>query len=350
MDRMRFVLALILTMLSLSSAAQEPVYALDADAIWQEAVVSVRDLDRTIAHHREIAGWEVLQRGSVDPALLRQWHLPEGVTADFALMHNPPDKTGFVRFISFQGTEDQRVIRANAQAWDTGGIFSLMVYADDLDAVWDRARKLGWHGYNEPVTFYSRGVTLKNMVLRGPDGVTYGVYQRVTPPHPYWQGFEALSRPFNAMMMVRDAEGTAEWYKQALGLIAWRESEFTDPAEMSNNFGLPRWATDEVVRRTRILQPPPLDREFGRVELMEFVGWSSRDLKDRAVPPNLGPLALRYPVSDIDERIAHMESIGTELWTQPAEVTMAPYGKVRTVAVRAPNGVIVEFFEPLEGE
>ncbi len=345
---MRLSLLLALLLFCLPLHAQEPVYELDKDAIWQEIVVSVRDLDTTIEHHQIIADWAVLERGTVDPALLAQWGLSESVTAEFALMHDPPQKTGFVRFISFDGVEDQRVIRANAQAWDTGGIFSMMVHTDDLDATWDRARKLGWHGYNEPVTFYFRDVTIKNMVLRGPDGVTYGVYERVSPPHPYWDGTTMMGRPFNTMMMVDDAGETSDWFKEALGLIAWREGDYLDQDELFNNFGLPRWATDEVIRRFHILQPPPIEREFGRVEIMEFVGWSSRDLKDRAVPPNLGPLALRYPVSDLDERIAHMESIGTELWTQPAEVTMAPYGKVRTVAVRAPNGVIVEFFEPLD--
>ena len=85
---------------------------------------------------------------------------------------------------------------------------------------------------------------------------------------------------------------------------------------------------------------------YGQVELVEWIEFRGLDLAARAVPPNLGILALRVPVADAAARAAGLEAAGLPLFVPPARVELAPHGEVLLFAVRSPDGAIVEFFQP----
>lgn len=72
------------------------------------------------------------------------------------------------------------------------------------------------------------------------------------------------------------------------------------------------------------------------------------DFAARAVPPNLGMLMLRYPVSDTATLAEQIQAKGWTLEYAPMETMMPPYGAVKVFAVRDPNGGWLEFFEPVE--
>jgi predicted enzyme related to lactoylglutathione lyase len=91
----------------------------------------------------------------------------------------------------------------------------------------------------------------------------------------------------------------------------------------------------------------PVGGETGRVEFVEWDGLEGRDLSARAVAPNLGILTLRFPVSDAAERASDIVEKGGHLMTKPTTVTMPPYGDVSLFSVTTPDGVFLEFFEPL---
>ena len=80
---------------------------------------------------------------------------------------------------------------------------------------------------------------------------------------------------------------------------------------------------------------------------MEWDGLDGRDLSDRAIAPNLGILTLRFPVSDAAGHAAEIAEKGGRLMAEPATVTMPPYGDVSLFSVATPDGVFLEFFEPL---
>ena len=48
---------------------------------WNEALVSVRDLDRWIEALDDLFGWKLESRGEVDAALLAAWQLPPQASA-----------------------------------------------------------------------------------------------------------------------------------------------------------------------------------------------------------------------------------------------------------------------------
>lgn len=59
-----------------------------------------------------------------------------------------------------------------------------------------------------------------------------------------------------------------------------------------------------------------------------------RDFSERAAPPNLGNLMLRYPGPDVDALSEHLEENGITLEYAPVSTTLAPYGKVKLIAIR----------------
>ena len=310
---------------------------------WREALISVRNPAEAARFFIEVGGFEVVARGRVDSREIAYWRLGEGVGGDFLLLKAPGTNHGYIRFVRFNAVQ-QTPVRVGARAWDSGGYFSLMMRARGLDAVYADALALGWMAESEPVRFDFPPSVLGNVVLKGPDGINIALYERIEPPlDAFWQ-FERLSQPFNAMQMVADIEPADEFFTQVLGMEHFWAGDFIDPVAGPNNFGLPQNLTTEIARRTRILQPQP--GESGRLELMQFVGLDGRDLSDRAQPPNLGILSIRYPVPDLDAALESIEAAGGKAWRGPAPLDLPPYGPVRMFALRAPDGAIVEIFSP----
>jgi len=316
-------------------------WPLDPANGWQEAVVSVSDLDSWQAYMVSLAEWRPVTKAPVDPRQLRQWGLKDGVTAEQVVMQNPGETQGLVRFIKFAGAE-QVQIRSSAQPWDTGGIFSLLVRSPSVDRNFETARRYDWTGYNDPVDLKFGGSHLRNVILRGPDGVNFGVYERVTPPLEGFPNMGPMTRPFNAMQIVDDKDATMTFFQGVLGFTAMTDTRYTPADASANNFGLPKNYVTEVALKAGILHPT--GGNTGRVEIVQWDGFTGRDLKSRAVPPNLGILSLRYPVPDAEARAAEIAATGWSIWSQPKRIDLPPYGPVVLFGVRSPDGVIIEFF------
>lgn len=339
---MRLPAAIGVLVLTQAAYAQTPPPALNPSAGWQEAVISVSDMDVWDRALRELAGWRVVHEGAVDPRQLRQWSLPRTMTAVERLYANPETESGYVRLVDFDAP-DQVQIRAAAQPWDTGGWFSLMVRTPDAQGAWRRAQQLHWSAYAEPIRLQFGDSDLWTQILRGPDGVNFGVYERITPP---LQGFDAmrrLSRPFNAMQTVRDAPASANFVRDALGYAIRYEGNSASAAKEVSNFGIPVNYAPKIPRRAFILEAEP--GPAGRVEIIEFVGFEGRDLSARAVPPNLGILSVRFPVADLAQHLRDLRRNGIEPRFPAATVTIEPYGDVVIAALQAPDGALFELFQ-----
>jgi catechol 2,3-dioxygenase-like lactoylglutathione lyase family enzyme len=239
-------------------------------------------------------------------------------------------------------------IRSAAQPWDTGGLLSLMTRSNATDAVYRAAQRLGWSAYNDPVVLELRdaGVTLTNVILRGPDGVNVSVYERVAPRMPDEADLRRLRRPFNAMQSVRDIARARDFYQRVLGFELVNGGDFVNERREPNNFGMPA----DVVARHPIPFAIFGPRRDGptQVELVELRGVQGRDLSARGVPPNLGLLALRFPVNRLAEVERRLAATGWPLERAATEAMLAPYGRVRLLAVRSPDGAWLEFFELLQ--
>ena len=332
----------------LSLAAAAPTLAQQPDAAafgvqpWTEAVVSVTDLDASASWLVADGGWRIAGEGDLARAELDYWRLPETITATFRKICAPAAETGCIRFVKFDGAEHQRPIRLAARPWDTGGIFSIMLRSEDTQALFDAAIARGWWAESEPYAFSFGGSDLVNVVVRGPHGVNYALYQRQSPP---FTGFAVgrLSQAFNTMRMVQDQPASLAWYRDRLGLKVLFDAPFTDPEPRSNNFSVPANLATTLVRRAAVVQPD-LPGETGRMELMQFEGFEGRDLSASASPPNLGIISVRYPVRDLGGYYGFLAAQGVTLAYQHDQVPIGGLGKVDIIAVRDPDGNLTEFY------
>jgi catechol 2,3-dioxygenase-like lactoylglutathione lyase family enzyme len=72
---------------------------------------------------------------------------------------------------------------------------------------------------------------------------------------------------------------------------------------------------------------------------------SFRSLRDRSVLPHRGTVALRLTVRSVEAAAEACRAKGGEILAPPAAVELAPQGKVRSLTVRAPHGVVHHFLE-----
>jgi catechol 2,3-dioxygenase-like lactoylglutathione lyase family enzyme len=309
---------------------------------WQEAVVHVADPAPWVAFFTQDAGWRIMARGRIDQSVIAAWNLPTTVTGTEILLANPGDTKGWVRLVTLRGIASEP-IRPAAQAWDPGGWFSLMTRSRDATGIYDKAIARGWTAYNSPQEFSFGGVALRNVVIRGPDGVNIAIYERLSPKLEGWETIRGISRAFNVMTMVKDFETERKFFQDGLGFGAWFIGNYEDQAPVATNFGLPVNLSTTTPRRSGILWES--QGEDGRVELMRFVGLEGVDQSPRASFANRGIVSIRIPVASLATWTARAKAQGINVREAANPVRLPPYGRVRHAWVQSPNGGIVEAFE-----
>ena len=73
--------------------------------------------------------------------------------------------------------------RSSGMPWDTGGIFDLYHYVNDVDRVFQRLSARGWQAYNDPVGYVLGPFDMREVIMRGPDGEVLVLMQRNAPPY-----------------------------------------------------------------------------------------------------------------------------------------------------------------------
>jgi catechol 2,3-dioxygenase-like lactoylglutathione lyase family enzyme len=312
-------------------------------APWSETLVSVSDINVSSRLFREVGGWRTTDKGRVTRAELDYWNLPNEVRATFERLCAPQSKTGCIRFVRFSGAP-QRPIRLAKRAWDTGGIYSVMVRSDDVRALFDSAIKLGWWAESEPIRFQFGASDLRNVVLTGPDGINLAIYERVSPAFTAFP-VGRISQAFNSMRMVRNKQAARAFYEDKLGFKPLFDSN-NEPVEPApSNFGIPLNYTPQIKRSAAAMQPVP--GETGRVELMQIEGFAGGDVSAHANPPNLGILSVRYPVAGLSVFRDQLTAKAVAISYESQGVAIAGLGTVNLLAVRDPDGNITEFYEPV---
>jgi hypothetical protein len=326
-------------LLMLGSLTTAPAAQAQPTQGWTEAVVSVREFALTERLFRDLAGWRLTHAGTVHRRELAYWKLPKTARASFRRICAPQASVGCIRLVRFQGVE-QQPIRPAARPWDTGGIFSLMVRSDHVDQLYADALRLGWWAESPPVRFQFGTSDLKNVVLTGPHGINVAAYERVTPAFTAFP-VGRISQVFNTMRMVRDQPVAKSFFEQ-LGFKARFDVDH-EPLEPSwSNFSIPLNFTPIIRRKAAALQPH--EGEWGRVEVMQIVGFAGRDHSARATPPNLGIVSVRYPVGQLESYRESLAARGVPPRYSASDVAITGLGSVNIFAVQDPDGSLTEFY------
>ncbi|MEO0574795.1 MAG: VOC family protein [Pseudomonadota bacterium] len=309
---------------------------------YQEAVFSVSNIDAYQEFLQQVAGWQVIASGPVDARMLSAWGLPAAASAREVLVGNPGTTRGYIRLIQFEGVE-QVQIRSNAQSWDTGGWFDVNSRVRAMGQTFDAFQSLGWQATSDPVTFSFGKFVVTEWLARGPDGIVIAVIERIAPPLEGWPQLQKMSRIFNATQIVSDIDAARWFYFDVLGFEPYLTHESASKEAGPNVLGIPHNLATQIVRRVTIASPAG-DNE-GSVELLAFDGLTGADFSARSVPPNLGILMLRFPVKDMNSFYARMQQHDVTVAFAPVTTEIKPYGNVRLMAVRGPDGVWIEFYE-----
>lgn len=318
---------------------------LDLDGGWQEVVVSVPDVERAAAFYETVGGWTLRHDDAVDGAQLVAWGLPADSTAREIILGNAGEGTGFVRLVQFNDVPQEQ-IRPSGRAWEPGGHGGFNVRVHDIEAKYHAFQTWGWHGYSQPVPFDLDRFTVKEVMMQGYGGELIAMIERVKPPLDGWPNLKHLSRAFNAFAAVGDFEKTTAFYKDVLGFSEYLSEEGPSAVPGPNLFGLPHNWVSTMPRKLVWLHPR--GENEGSIALQHFFEVEGTDFAARALPPNLGLLMLRYPVSDVAALARQIQNAGWALEYETIETMMPPYGAVKVFAVRDPNGGWLEFFEPVE--
>jgi len=308
---------------------------------WREAVLIVPNLETWIETLTVVGGWEVADRSAPDSSLNALWTLPPGARTEQVLMRNIGAQTGFLRLVKVSGAA-QTQIRPDDQSWETGGIEALDMRVVDMAATAAALHARGWRAASAPVRYKTFGVEVIEWAPTSPDGVRLAFIQRVAPPLQGWPELKRWSRAANAAITVRDVAAAKAFFEGALGLKPGFASN-TIGGDGPNVMGLP-FAMARTLPITIQGYASFADGD-GAIELVSMPGASGRDFSANARPPNLGTAALRFMVADVAGLADRLMKAGQTLAAPPQVVRIPPYGLCRVFAVRAPDGVWLEFVE-----
>ena len=311
---------------------------------WQEAVISVSDIDRTARFFVEIGDYAPKWRGALDPSLAAAWGLPRGASGEALLLGPAGYRSGLVRLVRFDNAGERVPMRPGARAWDTGCYFSMMVRMKNMPDVYRQAIRMGWWTETPITALAFRGSELRVVIYRGPDGVQVQGYERLHPPLPESiPPFDTFTGPFNMMQMVADRDATHDFFTQVLGFESYYKGEpYTAAEPTPTPLGIPLSLTTTAPYRAGIVYPQPGD--FGRMEMIEMMGIRGFDYSDRCQAPNLGILAVRFPVDDAGAALRLIRERGWPLRSGIVQVRLEPYGSIDLFEVETPDGAIIQFY------
>ncbi len=303
-----------------------------------EAVISVQDIDRAVAFWKKVGGYEV--KFKTKNVKCKIW---ESLTFDEVFMGNVGDETGYVRLVKFKNVS-QQTIRSGAKTWDTGGIFDLDIRVLDIDKKIKEAESFGWNVSARPILYDFGKFKVKEGLLKGPDGVELALIQRIEPPLEGWPNLREFSHQFNSSQMVKNIDASFDFYVNKLGWKVYMKS-FEAGKNETNLMGVPPAFNANTVHKVYILHPEGTNR--GSVELIQIEGIEGQDFSADAVPPNLGVLALRFPVKNMDTFVEQLTKANVKIEVQSHIEVIKPYGKIKVMALRSPDGAWLEFYQKM---
>lgn len=338
-------LLVVLVIFAFSHAAAETPGFRDMDGGWHEAIVVTRDAEAMAGFFETVAGWETIAKGALSEETIAYLAGDASTaTGRYVVVKATDFDQGWVRIIELKDVR-QHVVRANAQSWDTGGVFSLMTRSANIERNKADAEDAGWTAYNEPYDFGFGELKLRNIVLRGPDGVNLAIYEWVQPKREDAPPPGSVSKAFNSMQMVADLETAMRFYVGDLGFDVYQQGAFVDPENRPTNFALPVNYATRIPRDYGILIPKGADDAAGRIELMHFRGFEGRDLSERASLSNLGVATLMFPVSNIAAKETALRGKGLDFVRSRQAISLPPFGEAEAFTIASPEGALLTFFE-----
>lgn len=305
---------------------------------YAEAVLGVRDTGPWREFFCQLGDWEVLHAGPAGAAG------PATTTAgaEELLLGRLEWPCGRVRLVAEPAGAADLIRPQDSMPWDTGGIFDLDIRCADLHHLREQMLELGWADLSRVVDWQFGDLHIREWLARGPEGVVVAVVQRLYPPLDPPLPLRGFGNAFNSSQTVGDIDAALGFYA-ALGF----ESLARHSGPLGGGGGEVLGFSAEAARDTpvELAIVAPDGAMNGSVELVAMPQSPGRDLAARAAPGGLGIRALRFPVPDLPAFARRLAREGLAPVAGPAEVRLEPFGTKSMLAVRSPDGALLEFYE-----
>lgn len=180
--------------------------------------------------------------------------------------------------------------------------------------------------------------------IQGPDGVICAILQMHDTPRTKYVRVadETFSEVLGVSAPVSDRNAALDFYRDVLGLQTVLSYEIANGSFQT----LLESKEKAVLRGVNFgidARAPMIGVVHYGLPLSAF-----RSLRDRAALPHRGLQALRLSVSSVDAVAEAAASARHEIVAPPAEGLLFPQGRIRSVLVRAPHGVLHHFTETMK--
>ena len=314
---------------------------------FHETVMSVFEIERIAGPLVQLGGWIRQDLPDASPEQTRFWGAPtDCCRIEQTLLTAPGRSDGALRLIRFETGQPQRLIRPAQHIWDTGGIFDIDVYVDDIERIYQGFLRCGWTAFGPPTEYSWGGFHVSEALIVGPDGLVIALIQPFGPIFTDLPPIIGMSRAFNASQVVRSYEAAMDFYLRGLGWTAIIDSCVNDAVEPGQNIlGIPMPMVRTTQRRVSIVSPT--GQNNGSVELIELADIQGHDFATNAHAPNIGFFCHPFIVDDAATYAAEISARGIMLHTPLAELDIAPHGRVLAFSVTSPDNARLDFLQRL---
>jgi catechol 2,3-dioxygenase-like lactoylglutathione lyase family enzyme len=295
-------------------------------------VISVADMDLALALWVDRFGMEIVaRRDGRDAALAAAWGLPPGDIIDQALLRTPGVREGGVHLVRFRVPGP--AVRDGAAPTDLVPK-SVDIAVRDIQARYDEMSAAGFR-FRAPVNrlVTQTGQEVFETHMFGPDGLNLVFVEQ--PAHPEPVSARGYGVAPQIVVISPDNLRESSFWQSLLGLEQISHNQFAGAA-IEKAVGLPPGAKLDI----RIMGDTQVD--YGRIEIVQYEGATSRDLYPRAKPPARGQLSVTYFVPEIDSIVARGGSLGV----RDLGTFNGIYGEGRLATVTTPAGLRVDLFAP----
>lgn len=272
------------------------------------------------------------------PTVKALWGV-DGHAARTVLMETPGTHFG-VRLVQFDPLSPI-VIRDRSTGFDCDALKVIDFYAPDIDAAVKHIETAGFKLKHEVAVYDMPEGRIFEGHLWGHDEVVTAL---ISGPKDFFRGVATvIDRTFSEVQSisgpVAEVAPVLAFYDQVLGLGVIYEYAIDD-----DSFAGLVGTRHKLKLRAKNIGLKRTEPYFGIIHYGLPDG-AYKSLRDRSVMPNRGLVAATLFVDHIEDHENRAIEFGAEILAPMAETKLSPYGRVKSLTLRAPHGVIHHLIE-----
>jgi len=298
--------------------------------------ISVSNLGNSLAFFRDWIGMEVIADETLEPNEIKQlWNLPPETEARAVSLKSEPQST-VLELIEFSPHSETTIREGGPKSRDYG-LWAIAFRVKNIEAVYRGLTEKDYKFTRPPFEYHPDWVphAVKEAVLIGPDNVTCGHFQRMTPEDSHYP--KNYVRFDHCAQVVDNLDEAIKFYRDILGLdLLWRIT-----------------LTDGLL--DDLLETPPgtevktamIDKENEKALTLQLFELSikGKSLASVARPPNLGLFMTSFEVDDLSSLMETFKKEGIAILSGPVALHTKLHGEMRAITIEGPSGEMVQLFE-----